>query len=233
VKNAEILRIWNSLANRTYTEARVFSCVVSAYENGTREIEIRRARAVMRVVWPQNEALGPVPYEIRGNTADQNNNRNRQADFSRLMQMIRVASYDRKGAHPTKPASVPALAASRPAALPSTRDESFAEGRERLRLHRSLERNKTLVRRKKAHVSAADGKLACEVCGFDFAAVYGRLGDGFAECHHTRPMAEVRVVRQTKLSELAVVCANCHRMLHRRPFHSVPELAALVRRRRR
>jgi hypothetical protein len=31
-------------------------------------------------------------------------------------------------------------------------DESFAEGRERLQLHRSLEQNRTLVQRKKAHV---------------------------------------------------------------------------------
>lgn len=127
---------------------------------------------------------------------------------------------------------MPAPPSPQPVAPPPAEDESFAEGKEQLRRHRPLERNRTLVRRKKAVVSAAEGKLACEVCEFDLRAAYGPLGDGFAECHHTRPMAEVRGVRRTKLSELAVVCANCHRMLHRRPFHTVAELRAVVRGRR-
>ncbi len=87
--DADILRIWNTQANRTYTEARVFSCAVSAYENGTGEIDTRRAKVVMQVVWPQNAALGAVPSEIRGNTANPNNNRNRRADFDRLLRLLR------------------------------------------------------------------------------------------------------------------------------------------------
>jgi len=93
VTDAEILRIWKMPAiKKTYTEARVFSCVISAHENNSGEIVTRRAGAVMQVVWPQNAPLGAVPSEIRGNTANQNNNRNRQADFKRLMRLVRGES---------------------------------------------------------------------------------------------------------------------------------------------
>lgn len=87
VTDAEILAIWNQLTDHTYTEARVLSCVVAAHENNG-EIVTSRAKEVMQVVWPMNTALGAVPSEIRGNTANTNNNRNRQADFARLSQVI-------------------------------------------------------------------------------------------------------------------------------------------------
>ena len=57
--------------------------------------------------------------------------------------------------------------------------------------------------------------LACEVCGFDFHATYGELGRDYAECHHTKPISTMQPGDTTKLADLAIVCANCHRMLHR------------------
>jgi hypothetical protein len=55
----------------------------------------------------------------------------------------------------------------------------------------------------------------CQVCGFDFGRFYGGLGSGFVEVHHKRPLSTARNERLTKLNDVAVVCANCHRMLHR------------------
>ncbi len=115
---------------------------------------------------------------------------------------------------------------------PSAGEVSAAEGRELLRLHRIRERNRGLVARKKRMVLLESGRLACEVCGFDFEAVYGPLGEGFAECHHTRPLGREGGARRTRLSDLAVVCANCHRMLHRRPWHTIPQLQEVLRSRR-
>jgi predicted HNH restriction endonuclease len=72
-----------------------------------------------------------------------------------------------------------------------------------------------------------DGRLFCEVpgCGFDFETVYGELGSGFAEVHHLRPLGEPAQPVSTTLADLAVVCANCHRMIHRsngcRPIESI------------
>lgn len=94
-------------------------------------------------------------------------------------------------------------------------DEVFIEGEVLTRLHLARERSTEAVRRKKERVLAATGRLACECCGFDFHAVYRSLGEGFVECHHTCPLAELPGVRATRLADLAVVCANCHRMLHR------------------
>lgn len=93
-------------------------------------------------------------------------------------------------------------------------DDSFAEGRVLEQLHRRHERSRTVVGKKIAQVLAATGKLACEVCGFDFQAVYGQRGEGFAECHHIVPLSEAGE-RKTRPDDLAIVCANCHRMIHR------------------
>jgi 5-methylcytosine-specific restriction protein A len=72
--------------------------------------------------------------------------------------------------------------------------------------------------------------LACEVpgCGFDFAERYGKDGEGYSECHHTTPLFELRE-RATRLDEVALVCANCHRIPHRRrPWLKVNQLATLL-----
>ncbi|MCC6190309.1 MAG: HNH endonuclease [Anaerolineales bacterium] len=108
-------------------------------------------------------------------------------------------------------------------------DNEFLEGRLLARLHTVRERNPALVERKKRLVLSQTGRLACEVCSFDFAIVYGRLGHGFAECHHLVPLSELDGTRAVLPEDLAVVCANCHRMLHRsRPMISVLELRGLL-----
>lgn len=94
-------------------------------------------------------------------------------------------------------------------------EEIFPEGKILSRLHRFRERNTSAVKRKKERTLASTGKLACEVCGFDFNKEYGELGFGYAECHHTMPLFLLNRESSTKLSDLAIVCANCHRMLHR------------------
>lgn len=59
---------------------------------------------------------------------------------------------------------------------------------------------------------------SCCVCGFDYARVYGEWGAGFAEVHHIVALGGAEaVIRETDpATDLAIVCANCHRMLHRR-----------------
>jgi 5-methylcytosine-specific restriction protein A len=108
-------------------------------------------------------------------------------------------------------------------------EEEFAEGRILTRLHKRRERSGAAVRKKKAQVIATTGRLLCEACGFDFESVYGPLGTGFAECHHTVPVSELKDGQATRLSDLAIVCANCHRMIHRsRPLLTVGDLRGLL-----
>lgn len=108
-------------------------------------------------------------------------------------------------------------------------DEGFIEGRLLETLHKRRERNPGLAEKKKKSVLKAKGKLACEVCGFDFAAFYGPIGGGFAECHHLVPLSDYDEGKRTQLTDLAIVCANCHRMLHRgKPLLSINELQKIV-----
>ncbi len=111
-------------------------------------------------------------------------------------------------------------AANRTAPATPEEDEAEAEeGRIAFRLHRNRERNSNLGRKKKQDVLRRTGRLACEVCGFDFAITYGSLGTGFIEAHHVVPLSESTGPIKVKTSDLALVCSNCHRMLHQaRPW---------------
>lgn len=108
------------------------------------------------------------------------------------------------------------------------------EGNTKLVEHLRRERNRELVSRKKAETLQRCGRLECEVCGFDFEVFYGVVGQGFCEAHHLVPLAELDETRTAKLCDLAVVCANCHRMLHRRnPPMTLPELRTQLRKKMR
>lgn len=108
--------------------------------------------------------------------------------------------------------------------------EELPEGKILTRLHHLRERNPKLVKLKKAQVMRKTGKLACEVCGFDFEESYGEIGRGFAECHHTIPLHELKTSTKVKLSDLSILCANCHRMVHKtRPLLKVIELKKISR----
>ena len=109
--------------------------------------------------------------------------------------------------------------------------DEFPEGRLLTQLHKRCERNPAASEKKKKRVLKTTGSLSCEVCDFDFSIQYGRLGNGFAECHHRKPLAELTESRTTRLEDLAIVCANCHRMLHRaRPWKTVEDLKKLIKR---
>jgi 5-methylcytosine-specific restriction protein A len=106
-------------------------------------------------------------------------------------------------------------------------EEGFeaAEGGILTVMHKIRERDSTITKKKKKIVLDRTGKLECEVCNFDFARHYGEVGLGFAECHHGRAVSTLKSGEKTKPSDLHIVCANCHRMLHRRkPWLSVDEL---------
>ena len=116
--------------------------------------------------------------------------------------------------------------------VPEEDEDEAEEGRLLYRRHRAFERDPRLRSRKKARAREATGSLACEVCGFDFETAYGFLGQDFIECHHLVALS-VTGRRTTRLADLALLCANCHRMAHRhRPWPTVAELRALVEGRR-
>jgi predicted HNH restriction endonuclease len=88
------------------------------------------------------------------------------------------------------------------------------EGRVLTRLHRIRERSRSLVDQCKKNALKKHGQLACEACGFDFSIKYGNLGAGLIEVHHTKPVHTLVDGDKTKLEDLALLCANCHRVVH-------------------
>ena len=100
------------------------------------------------------------------------------------------------------------------------------EGRVRVRTHKTRERSPQLAKAKKDEALKRYGKLVCEICEFVFTARYGDHGSGFMECHHRQPLSKIADIDCSKvtLDDLALVCANCHRMLHRKDWPSVEEL---------
>jgi 5-methylcytosine-specific restriction protein A len=109
-------------------------------------------------------------------------------------------------------------------------DYEAEEGRAVLRLHWSRERDPKLVRLKKAQALKASGRLICEVCDFDFEARYGPHGADFIEAHHTRPVSTLSPGQTARPADLALVCSNCHRMLHRGPsLLSISQLRSILK----
>lgn len=98
----------------------------------------------------------------------------------------------------------------------------------RLMRHEALEtvtvRNRKLVSDAKSAFKHRHGKLFCEVCDFDFYARYRKRGEAYIEAHHLVPIAQLSAATQLMIKDLAMVCANCHRMLHRPPWISVKKL---------
>ncbi len=88
--------------------------------------------------------------------------------------------------------------------------------------HRKVDRNRTAAR----HAKRFHG-TRCQACELEFAARYGEIGKGFIEAHHLRPIAELEEgvpVKYDVAADFAVLCSNCHRMIHR--FANPSDLAS-------
>ncbi len=88
---------------------------------------------------------------------------------------------------------------------------SFSEGKLKLVAHYARERNPEIIKLKKQK-AVANNTLHCEICEFSFLKTYNIE---FIECHHRTPISQTGET-ETKLEDLALVCANCHRMLHKK-----------------
>lgn len=91
----------------------------------------------------------------------------------------------------------------------SNPDLTVKEGELHLVAHLVKERSRKIIAEKKEQ-AMRNGTLFCEVCNFSFKKVFNK---DFIECHHIAPIGQLGV-RETTLGDLALVCANCHRMLH-------------------
>ncbi|NNC01870.1 hypothetical protein HJC10_03250 [Corallococcus exiguus] len=90
------------------------------------------------------------------------------------------------------------------------------EGAIRYVYSRHRKRERRLREEKIAKALRGSSKLRCEVpgCGFDFGDVYGDVGERYAQVHHLHPLSSRESPSETRLDDLAIVCANCHAMIH-------------------
>jgi 5-methylcytosine-specific restriction enzyme A len=74
--------------------------------------------------------------------------------------------------------------------------------------------------------------VTCIACGFNFEDAYGERGKDFIEIHHVKPLSTLkkRVIINPE-HDLVPLCANCHRMIHRRKdaVLTVQDLKEMIR----
>src|SRR5215217_783509 len=99
------------------------------------------------------------------------------------------------------------------------------EGRKIIRQHVTYERSA----RNRALAIEKHG-TSCKVCGFNFDKVYGsEYADSYIEIHHLKPLAKYEG-EVDPATDLVPLCANCHRMAHRRrtAVTSIEELRPII-----
>ncbi|WP_164549395.1 HNH endonuclease [Tsuneonella rigui] len=91
---------------------------------------------------------------------------------------------------------------------PASGDLSTSEGQRRYRLQRQIERRSWVSREaKRINATQHNGHVACEACDFTHA------DPAMMDAHHKDPLASG--IRQTKVSDLLILCPTCHRRAHR------------------
>lgn len=107
-------------------------------------------------------------------------------------------------------------------------DIEAEEGEPKFVAHLRRERAPKLRERKIKQVLGESRELRCEACNFSFRDQYGSLAGNFCEVHHRKGLAASGPTG-TRLKDLAVLCSNCHRMIHRtNPMMSVEQFAKRV-----
>lgn len=112
----------------------------------------------------------------------------------------------------------------------SPTDSCCEEGEKYIIKHRQqeiLHRNSRIVKAAKQQaLIKGNGRVFCECCGFDFYNIYGEIGRCFIECHHKKFISQGK--RLTYTTDLAMVCSNCHSILHRKKedgtYHNIESL---------
>jgi len=105
-------------------------------------------------------------------------------------------------------------------------EEKYFEGKKILRFTNYYER-KPHLRTKAVMIHG----LTCMACEFNFKDFYGERGDNYIEVHHIKPVSKLTEETIVKPeTDMIVLCANCHRIIHRRhKVLSLTELKSIIK----
>lgn len=92
-------------------------------------------------------------------------------------------------------------------------EEEFFEGRVLTELHKRIERDPK-IRQRILATRRKLGSLTCDMCSRPSRCADSRFEDATFEAHHLIPLGTT-ANRKTRLADIALLCANCHRLLHR------------------
>ena len=96
--------------------------------------------------------------------------------------------------------------------------QEFIEGRKRFVYKTEYERDPKI-----RNATIRIHGFRCMVCDFDFEEFYGVLGRGYIQAHHLIPISASDGPRSVDpKTEIAVVCSNCHSMIHRDRKFAIP-----------
>jgi 5-methylcytosine-specific restriction enzyme A len=124
-----------------------------------------------------------------------------------------VAEFPPSHAHPlaTLASLIRKAISSGEAVEPMPDDELFVEGQLLTSRHRRRDRRL----RKKLLEQTGDDQLVCAICQFVAPPLNRQLRESFFEAHHIRPLAETKGVTSTRVADLSLLCAGCHRFIHK------------------
>ncbi len=98
-----------------------------------------------------------------------------------------------------------------PAPETMPQDEVFVEGRWLTARHR--QRDQRLRQRLLAKLRGTE--LRCEICEVSPPPLDRELQESHYEAHHRIPLAEAEGERTTRVADMALLCACCHRLIHK------------------
>lgn len=160
-------------------------------------------------------------------------------DHDELLDVMERESFPTVVAREALTSVAPAARGGRRRALVFDEDGTITEGGAAPAMVNRRERSRALRDAAIAHFTK-NGTIVCIACGFDYRASYGDHGQGYIEIHHRKPLSmyddeDLTTTIKLALKNVAPLCSNCHRMVHRMPAQvlTVEDLTDLVGRQRK
>lgn len=94
--------------------------------------------------------------------------------------------------------------------------------------HQEFERLSNVNEFKKELIGNEEAAL-CEVCKLDLYNVYGERAHAAISCHYDETLLRLDQVESTNTSDWALVCQNCHTIMHQHPIWlTTKEMSRLI-----
>ena len=115
---------------------------------------------------------------------------------------------------------------------PLLKEISIIEGKKQFKQTTTYCRSKELRDLAIKKFSLNSGKIPCKVCKFNFEDRYEDIGRGFIEIHHLKPVCDLGEIETSfakAFANLAPLCSNCHRIVHRKnPCFTLEEMSRIL-----